>query len=249
MPTAVRTLLLLLVIALPATFLTAQNGAEPIFTISVTAPTSAKDVQLRSFLKDEAGAHWSSTQAMATQSKLVVVGDAAGRVPKTFNAIAYAPGCQFVTFSAEDLTTSMRQGEFQCLKLPTLQLRGTIPMPPSKPQFDVEAMYVVNWAGKFFSVPHVSISPLALTSTAVEADGSFTMELPDFTADPLWNSMSRDATLMFFLVDHASGHRIAGLKAPAALAKNGDLKVAASYPDVVFSLRQTQTAKAMKPGR
>lgn len=240
-------LLLPVVVTLAATFGTAQNGTDAIFTISVTGPVSAKDVQVRSFLRDEAGANWSSTQAMVRDGKVIIQADRTGRAAKTFNAIVYAPGCQFATFSVEDLATSTRQDQFQCLKLPTLQLRGTVPMPPSKPQFDVESLYVVNWAGNFFSVPHVSISPLALTRVAVEADGSFSMELPDFTADPLWNSMASDATLMFFLVDHASGHRIVGLKAPAALARNGDLKVAASYPDVVFSLRQPPTAKARRP--
>lgn len=244
MLTAARTLLLFVGITFMATFVAAQTGSVTIFTISVTAPTSPKDVQVRSFLTDEQGLGWSSTEAMVTGGKIVIRGDSAGRAPKTFKAIVYAPGCEFATFSAEDLATSTRQGEFQCLNLPTLQLRGTVPMPQSPPQLDVEAMYAVNWAGKFFSVPHASISPLALTRTAVEADGSFTMELPDFTADPLWNSMSKDATLMFFLVDHASGHRIAELKAPAALAKDGDLKVAGSYPDVAFSVRQ---AKGLQP--
>ncbi len=245
MSKAVRSLLLFGLFTLGATLVNAQTSADkPIFTISIAAPTSAKDVQIRYFLTDETGAHWSSTAATAKDGKIIIQADTTGRSPKAFSAIAYASGCQFVTFTAEDLKSSTRQGDFQCLKLPSLELRGTVSLSRPDQQVDVEAMYVVRWAGKFFGVPRISISPLALTKTAVQSDGSFAMELPDFTADPLWNTLSSDATLMFFLVDHTTGHHIAGLKPPAGLAKNGNLKVAASYPDVAFSMIRPKQVRA-----
>lgn len=245
---------LLLVLTLPGSYLTAQTGtpaaqatpADAIFTISVAAPTQAKDVQVRYFLTDQSGVRWSSTATAASNDTLVIRSDAAGKTPKTFNAIAYAPGCQFATFTAEDLATSTRQGDFQCQKLPTVELRGKIALPAGNHQMQVESMYVVRWAGKFFAVPGLSISPLAVTKATVDADGSFIMDLPDFANDPLWNSLSNDATLMFFLTDGASGHRVAGLKAPATLSRGGTLKVAATYPEVTFTIRQNHTAKAVK---
>jgi hypothetical protein len=51
---------------------------------------------------------------------------------------------------------------------------------------------------------------------------------------------------MFFLTDQATGHRVAGLKAPAVLSRGGNLKVAPSYPEVAFTVRQSRTAKAVK---
>lgn len=259
MPAVARSLLLL-VLTLSGNYLTAQTGttaqtatpaaqaspADAIFTISVASPMTAKDVQVRYFLTDQSGVRWSSTAAAAGSDKLVIRADDAGKTPKAFNAFAYAPGCQFVTFTAEDLASSTRQGDFQCQKLPTVELRGKVALPAGEHQMQVESMYVVRWAGKFFSVPGLSISPLAVTKATVDADGSFVMDLPDFTNDPLWNSLSKDATLMFFLTDQATGHRVAGLKAPAALSRAGDLKVAANYPEVTFTIRQSQTAKAVK---
>ena len=240
-----------LLLLVSGSYLTAQTGtptaqpspADAIFTISVTPPTQAKDVQVRYFLTDQSGVRWSSTAAAAGNDKLLIRADAAGKWPKTFNAIAYAPGCQFVTFTAEDLASSTR-GEFTCQKLPTVELRGKVALPAGGQQLQVESMYVVRWAGKFFSVPGLSISPLTVTKATVDADGSFVMDLPDFANDPLWNTLSNDATLMFFLTDQATGHRVAGLKAPAALSRGGNLKVAASYPEVAFTVRQHQTAKA-----
>ena len=252
MPAVARALFLIL--TLSGSYLTAQTGtpaaqassADAIFTISVAAPISAKDVQVRYFLTDQSGERWTSTATAASSDKLVIRAADAGKTPKTFNAFAYAPGCQFVTFTAQDLASSTRQGDFQCQKLPTVELRGKIALPAGDHQMQVESMYVARWAGKFFSVPGLSISPLAVTKATVDADGSFVMDLPDFTLDPLWNTLSKDATLMFFLTDTASGHRVAGLKAPAALSRAGNLKVAATYPEVTFTIRQNQTAKAAK---
>jgi hypothetical protein len=122
-------------------------------------------------------------------------------------------------------------------------VRGKITLPPNQQQaLDVEAMYVVRWAGKFFKVPGLSMSPLWVNRSSVDTNGSFAMDLPDFSADPLWNSFSKDATLMFFLVDRATGHRVADLRAPAPLSKNGNLKVAANYPEVAFTIRQSRVA-------
>jgi hypothetical protein len=249
-----RSFVLVLILTLSGSYLIAQSGTpaaqqapdDAIFTISIAAPTPAKDVQVRYFLTDQSGVRWSSTAAVAGNDKLVIHADAAGRTPKSFSAIAYAPGCQFVTFTAQDLSTSTRQGDFQCQKLPTVEFRGKVALPPGDHQMQVESMYVVRWAGKFFAVPGLSISPLAVTKATVDADGSFIMDLPDFTNDPLWDSLSHDATLMFFLTDGANGHRVAGLKAPAALSRGGNLKVAATYPEVTFTIRQTHTAKAVK---
>jgi hypothetical protein len=253
MPVVARGFLLVLILTLAGSSLTAQtetptaqaSPADAVFTISVAPPTTAKDVQVRYFLTDQSGVRWSSTAAAAGSDKLVIRADSSGKTPKTLNAIAYAPGCQFVTFTAEDLASSTRHGDFQCQKLPTVELRGKVALPAGDHQMQVESMYVVRWAGKFFTVPGLSISPLAVTKATVDADGSFIMDLPDFTNDPLWNSLSNDATLLFFLTDSASGHRVAGLKAPAALSRGGNLKVAASYPEVAFTIRQNRT-KAVK---
>lgn len=238
-------LIFLLVISIPGTDVTAQTGADaPIFTVAVLPPTPAKDVQLRYFLTDQTGTPWKTSLAVASDDKIVIQADSAGRVAKTFNALAYAPGCQFVTFTADDLATSTRQGEFECQKLPSVELRGTVAKAPTQQQLQVESMYVPRWAGKFFAATGVSVSPLSVAKSTLEADGTFSMELPDFTSDPLWSSLANDAALIFFLVDGTTGHRIAELKPPAALAPKGSLQVAASYPEVTFAIRRSGTKRS-----
>ena len=105
---------------------------------------------MRYFLTDQSGVRWSSTAAAAGNDKLLIRADASGKTPKTFTAIAYAPGCQFVTFTAEDLASSTRQGEFTCQKLPTVELRGKVALPAGGQQLQVESMYGSALGRKIF---------------------------------------------------------------------------------------------------
>jgi hypothetical protein len=108
----------------------------------------------------------------------------------------------------------------------------------------VETLYVPDWAGKFFGVPGLAISPFSMAKAHVESDGSFAVELPDFASDPLWSTLSSDASLMFFLVDAHSGQRVANLSAPPDLSRAGFLKVAASYPaEVGFTTKSRSAGK------
>jgi hypothetical protein len=226
-----------------------QGGtSEDIFAISVRAPTSPKDVQVRYFFTGEFGGYGSSV-ATPAGNKIVISTGFEGKSAKTFKAIAYAPGCQFVTISVDDLPASNRQGEFQCQKLPQIQFRGRPAVSGFGPEgLQVEALYVSVWAMRFFGILDGSISPFSLAKASVETEGSFTLELPDFAADPLWASLSNDASLMFFLVDAQSGQRLASLLPPADLSRGGYLKVAYNYPpEVAFTIQLQDSAKPLKP--
>jgi hypothetical protein len=207
---------------------------EDIFTISVAPPTPAKDVQVRYFFTGEFGGHGSSETVPADGNKLLIKTGVEGKSAKTFKAIAYAPGCQLVTISVDDLTAGNRQGDFHCLKLPTIQLHGRIdPIRLGQRKLQVEALYVCHWAMPFFGIKDGSTSPLELGSVAISSDGSFTLELPDFTADPTWPSISKDAELMFYLRDPVAGKPVGDL---ITSSRSGNLQVATNYPEVVLEI-------------
>lgn len=231
-------LLILLLSGWAATGWAAQAGSsEDIFTISVAGPTSPKDIQVRYFFTGEFGGHGSSIAA-PTGNKIVIRTGFEGKSAKTFKAIVYAPGCQFVTISVADLTAGSRQGEFQCQKLPQIQLRGRAALSGFGPQgLEVEALYVSGWAMRFFGIADGAVSPLSLGKASVAADGSFAVDVPDFTLDPLWSSLSNEATLMFFLVDPQSGKRLAALQSPEDLSSKGALRIGPSYPEVEFTIK------------
>ncbi len=110
-------------------------------------------------------------------------------------------------------------------------------------KLQVEVLYTCRWARQFFDIFQGAVSPLSLSKTAVEADGSSTIQLPDFAQDSLWPSLSNDAALMFFVVDAGSGQRLTTLKLLGDLSGTGSLKVATSYPAEVEFTAQPEQVK------
>jgi hypothetical protein len=228
-----------LFLAIPVCLAAQSNSSEDIFTITIAPPISPGDVQVRYFLNGDAAVQQSSSIAKPDNATIVVKTGVEGRPARSFRAIVYSPGCQFATVKADDLSTTTRQYEFQCQKLATTPLHGKADTATfSGKDLQVEALYVCGWAAQFFGVPGIAISPISLAKAKVESDGSFALELPDFSGDPLWASLSHNATLMFFLVDAQTGAHLARLSAPRDLSRRGSLKVAPSYPaEIQFTTR------------
>jgi hypothetical protein len=217
----------------------AQNEAnQDIFTISVVGPTQAKDVQVRYYFTGEFG-HLRASAASATDDNKIVIKTAflQGKPAKTLKLIAYAPGCQFVTISVDDLAASNRQGEFKCTPLNPVQFYGKADISRfAEKALQVSVLYNCEWAGDFFGV-HGAFSPFSVGRAKIDFDGSFTISLPDFSSDPLWDSLSNKATLMFVVGDGATGHSLAALRPVSdSAAKGGGLKVAPGYPQVEFRI-------------
>ena len=208
--------------ALSLTFsvsLVAQTSNHDIFTISVSAPNSAKDVQVRYFLSGDPAVQQSSSIAKPDENRIVVKTGVEGKPAKGFRAIIFAPGCQFATIQTDNLAGSTRQAPFDCQKLTTIPLHGKADLSRfSGKDLQVEALYVCNWAGPFFGVPGLAISPFSIGKAKMEPDGTFAFELPDFSADPLWANLAHNASLMFSLVDASNGNHLARLTAPSNLS-------------------------------
>jgi len=224
-----------------------SSGSDSIFTILVAPPASAKDVQVRYLLTDDSGSHRFSTKSRAAGDKVIVQNGPGGGSARSLRAIVYAPGCQFGTIEVADLEAGNRLGNFTCKTLGKTQLRGRTDISGfAQKDLQVEAYYVIGWAGQFFEIPGGAVSPISVANGSVQPDGSFTIDLPDFPADPLWASLSKDAALMFVLVDKTGGQRLATLTAPEDLSSAGaagSLKIASAYPEVEFSV-QLATGKS-----
>jgi hypothetical protein len=235
-----RICLLPAIILLPLAVCLAQQPPDNqnIFTISVASPTSAKDVQVRYYFTGEFGGFGSSIAQPTDDNKIVIKTGVAGKSAKGFKLIAYAPGCQFVTISVDDLASSSRQGQFECTRLNTVQFFGNANLSAfSDKALQVQVLYSCDWAGAFFGMTG-TVSPFALGKADIATDGSFTISLPDFSADPLWNSRSNNATLMFVAADSHSGQPVAELKvASDSKAKGAGLKVASSYAPIEFTVQ------------
>jgi len=236
-----RVLILALLLACPMTWLVAQQpNQEKVFTINVAPPTHPKDVQIRYFLTGDFGVISSASTASDDKGSIVIRTEVDSKQATSFRALAYAPGCEFVVIKVDDLSTSDRQGKFQCQQLPTTLLQGNVPVTTpglAGKDLKVEVLYSCDWASDFFKIGHGAVSPLSLTKVQVGTDGTFSAELPDFAGDPLWSTFLQNATLKFFLIDAGTGQRLSSLTPPADLSRSGALKVASSYPPVAFTVK------------
>lgn len=221
------------------------KSSNKIFTITVASPTSAKDVQVRYFLGGEFGVINSTSTAIGKEDKIVIMTEEGTKQANSFKAIAFAPGCQFVTFTVDDLSNSNRQGDFECQKLPTTPLQGKIDVSRLQgKELQVEVLYVCNWASQFFKLGSGAVSPFSLTKTQVATDGTFSIELPDFAGDPLWSSFSNNSFLSFHLIDAGTGQSLNGLVPPSAMSQGSLLRVAPSYPgETLFAIQETEAVK------
>lgn len=208
------------------------------FAFNMTAPVITVQIQVDYVLRDDSGKPQpaSSEEVSVTfgEGTRVVLGTRfAGKSAKSLQAITFLPGCQFEIVTA-DLTTSVRHADLQCQKLPSTPLHGRVTgFQFAGKKVEVSALYHVRWAGQFFGLPRRSVRRFGLASTKVESDGSFAFDLPDFAADPLWSSLSHDASITFTLVDTSNGKPLAELSAPGDLSLGGGLKVAARYPSEI----------------
>ena len=217
-----------------------SNANNDIFTITVAAPISAKDIQIRYLLTDDQGSHWFSTTYRADGDKVVIQPGPEGRTARSLRAIIYAPGCQFGTIRVDDLEANNRQGEFHCQKLKEIELHGRADISAfGQTPVKMEALYLCDWAARFFGIANGSVSPISVGKVAVNSDGSFTISVPDFTNDPLWSSLSYNASLLFEAVDTQSGKHFNAQATSGELTNGGALKVASVYPsEVDFSVHQ-----------
>jgi hypothetical protein len=220
-------------------FASAQTSPnQDIFTINLVSVASPQDVQVRYFLSGDPAVQQAGSVARPTGNQIVIETAVAGKSAKGFRAIVFAPGCQLAAITA-NLAAGPRQADFQCQKLSATTLHGKADVSRfSGKALQVEALYNVRWAGKFFGVSRLSISPVSIGTAKVEDDGAFALDLPDFAADPLWNTLSSNASLAFVLVDASNGERLATLTPPRDLALGSSLKVAATYPaEIEFTLK------------
>jgi hypothetical protein len=238
--TALVSVFLLAVSMLAAAQATAD---QHVFSFNMTAPVISVSLQVEYVLRDDSGQRQPASREVGTLEiggrTRVVIGTAfAGKPAKSLQAFAFLPGCQFEIVTA-DLTTGVRQADFQCQKLPSTPLHGRVTVSQfADKKVEVSALYNVRWAGQFFGLPGLSVPRLGLASTKLETDGSFAFDLPDFAADPLWNSLSHDASITFILVDTSNGMPLAELSAPRDLSLGSGLKVAARYPsEITFAVK------------
>lgn len=153
-----------------------------------------------------------------------------------FKALVWVPGCKLKQFDVPVEKADIELS-FACAPLKTVTLHGRVKhvdsTGPMTLSVDYEGMIACLWPSEdptrdyFFSCSGIDISHVATAQVA--PDGSFKIELPDFSNDPIASDASH--TLAFWL---KGIKQVPPLLVPESSTSNS-FEFAASYPgEVIF---------------
>jgi hypothetical protein len=205
---------------------------ENVFVIGVDPSVKAEELQVRYFLTGDFGGFGGFQSDRRGEHAVLIRTEVQGKPARSLKAALYAPGCQIQTISVVDLSVSDTQGGFHCSPVGTAKLQGKFSRGPitSGRTIEVQVRYLGYWGHRFFGIADGTVLSFNIAKFPVEANGSFQLLLPNFAENNGLPPQTEDASFSLVVRDASSGNILADLKPPAALSRDGDLKIIPSYP-------------------
>lgn len=156
-----------------------------------------------------------------------------------------APGCKMATFDIPILNLLDTQESFSCSPAPTVTLVGQVsPASLLRDQAAIVSVdYIAGWACRFFGFADCMVPQVSFGTVNLDAEGIFTIELPDFSLDSN-ASDSEGGTGVQLILRDAKTHNILAFLEPeleALRTTSGDLRISSLYPQsLVFVVRRKQ---------
>jgi hypothetical protein len=241
--------------------MTAQSGTaseQNASRVSITLDSNihSEDVDIWYKMVGDFGGHVSFVRPQPNVRQYFITASFENKPAKEMTVVVYATGCQFEAFEI-DLATSEQEvkRQFDCQPLRTVRITGYIDpqeLPSDKP-VTITAGLSADWLCRFFHlwdclVPSVHLGQVGSIDPA--ADGNFEMAIPDFSADPLVNSVTqpttnalRVGTVLFVLRDKL-GRTVAAIRPKGSTPENRDLTIQREYPSpIVFEKVRRETGQ------
>ena len=100
--------------------------------------------------------------------------------------LIWAPGCEVRTYDIAIPGSDAPQVAYECLLLPTTTLTGRIRAIPliSKGPYELAVSFSAAWQCDFFGWMDCMVPQVPIATVTPAADGTFRVELPDFSRDP-----------------------------------------------------------------
>ena len=227
---------------------------SPKIRISLPSDVSSNKVEVRYALYGDFGASGGFVKHEANAQLIEFPASAEGKVANEAKLFVWAPGCQTETFDVK-LQQFDEQLDYSCTPLPTVTLTGRITggAIPSQRRAEIQVDYIAGWACEFFGFADCMVSQFLVGAAEIDADGGFTIELPDFSADPVsscdkqvpaWSDMTSFCRgfvggFRISVGEAGTGNLIALLKPESKeLRLSTDLKFLPSYPQPTMFIPQ-----------
>lgn len=206
----------------------AQDSAAPKVQIVLTQGIHSEKVYVRYGLRKPGGYYSSQVAKVAAGVSSVEIAAPTDR----FKALVWAPGCKIKEFDAP-IGKSDIELNYACDPLKTVKLRGRVKsihiIGPMTLSVDYMGMIACFWADadptRFRSVSCSGLDISGVATAEVAPDGSFEIELPDFSNDPIASHASHQLALWLRGIKEVPPFLV-----PESTPRNS-FEFAASYPD------------------
>jgi len=201
------------------------------FEVHVPPAVHSADLAIRYFTTGAYGVHDGWIEQRPDVTTYVIGTEFQGLPAAEIKAVLYAPGCAVETFSRSLIDAQPREYDFGCRPLATVPLTGIVKPTIDGREFEIETIYVASWAHAFFGAGYGPIvTTFAVSRTSPDANGRFSIALPDFAEDPVAGAPGREGVFELWAKEKNTGDTLARLAPGDFKAEMGGLQVAPKYP-------------------
>jgi hypothetical protein len=234
------------IVVYPISVVWGQPDTQSDQTFEITIPPNVKSeqVQIQYFLVGGLGGYGGVVNPEAGRRSYSIPTTVEGKSATGLKAIAYSPGCKFVTVDVPTLAGSSRKADFKCKRLPTTALSGRIQQPESLrgKEYEIEINLSAPWGMGFFGIEDGAVPSFHIANVTPNADGSFHVRLPNFSRDTTASRAHLPSTFRFVAREKSTGNSL-GMLFPVDAKNNqfGGLRLRARYSgEVFFSIQKAK---------
>ncbi len=233
-----RYLLAVLLIPISAHFCPTPSKQSPAtlptVTISLPEDIPSETVQIHYVMSGSFGGYGGYVDPTPGQTAYEIEASVGGEPAKSIKVLVYAPGCSFRTFELELTKISNSTGRFFCEPLPQIEITGKIPSNLIRNEHtELNVRLIAFWGNRFFGVSDGPVTEFQLATTSPDPDGSFRVDITDFSADKIASSYQEGSSLNFLLRDSKTLNLIAFNLTPEDAEYQSEihgLRILPSYP-------------------
>ena len=223
--------LALLVPAFPIAFGQVDANAQlATITVSLPADLSAEGGQINYFMTGAFGGYGKFVRTSKGMTSYEIAASVDGKPAASVKIVSYFPGCAIETLELK-APFDPQPKSLTCNPIRQTTLRGQIPADaiPQNKAVQVNVEYLGLWTHDFFGIGDGIVMTLHMAKAIPAKDGSFEIEVPDFSSQ----SKLGDAAFELTLLDAKTGNVLASLKTGDETGNAYGLEVRPDYPQVI----------------
>jgi hypothetical protein len=183
----------------------------PSVSVSLPGNIPSESVQIAYYLVGPFGGHGAYAEQRVGLHFVEIAASLEGKPATEIRMIVYAPGCEIQTFAIHLTDSSRVNQDFQCQPVRSAMLWGEIV--PEELVRDENTELIVTYmafgAHQFFGIVDGPVTGFRLATVPPNPNGTFLVEVPQFSADSGRSSSQRGASLFLMLRDSKTWNPIA----------------------------------------